>query len=284
MRLSQALLYIVFTCICLVARAQEPTPSSLEKFSSDGTPINARVFLPSHASSALRSAIVLFHGGGWNEGDASWMDAVAKQYSDLGMVAISVDYRLSGSGNVTPFDAVSDARNAIRWIRQESARLAVNPKKIVVLGTSSGAHLAASSAIFSEPGAGTTSSVPNALILRSPAISVGQSSWFQKLTGGKAQAAALSPDLHIHAGLPPMILLQGEMDNVTPAKDAIEFCKRMHDAGNTCVLKIYKGVGHLFTRNLQQQEIPDYAAIDKESSKLANESSVAFLRELGFIE
>jgi len=263
--------------------AQDPGSPALEEFTSLGAKIGVRVFSPSHNSGKPRSAIVLFHGGGWNEGDASWMDAIAKQYADLGMVAVSVDYRLSRDG-ITPFDAVADARNAIRWVRQEAARLGVDPNKVAALGTSAGAHLAASAAIFDEPWGSDSSSVPNALVLRSPAVSVATSTWFQKLSGGVSQAAALSPVLHIRAGLPPMILLQGEEDNVTPASGARQFCQRMQERGNTCKLKVYPGVGHLFTRNLASQEIPDYDAIDGDVSKDASDAGTAFLREHGFID
>lgn len=116
-----------------------------------------------------------------------------------------------------------------------------------------------------------------------PPISVAESTWFRKLSGGPSQAAALSPALHVRAGLPPMLLLQGAQDNVTPTADAREFCRRMQERGNRCELKIYPEVGHLFTRNLASQEIPDYDAIDRGVSKDAGEAGVAFLREQGFI-
>ena len=262
--------------------AQGAGSPAIEEFTSLGAKVGVRVFSPSHNNDKPRSAIVLFHGGGWNKGDASWMDVIATQYANLGMVAISVDYRLSRDGT-TPFDAVTDARNAIRWVRQESARLGVNPNKVAALGTSAGAHLAASAAIFDEPWGSNSSSVPNALVLSSPAISVATSTRFQKLSGGASQAAALSPILHVREGLPPMILLQGEEDNVTPASEARQFCQRMQERGNTCKLKVYPEVGHLFTRNLASQEVPDYAAIDRSVSKDASDAAIAFLREHDFI-
>ncbi|WP_202845215.1 alpha/beta hydrolase [Luteimonas saliphila] len=238
---------------------------------------------PEGSTQSGRPAVVLFHGGGWSEGEASWMDAIAKQYATLGFVAVSVEYRLSRDG-VTPFDAVADARNAIRWVRRNAARFAIDPEKVVALGTSAGAHLAASTTVFSEDSAGSHSSVPNALILRSPAVSVESSQWFQKLTGGSAQAAAISPTLHVRAGLPPMLLLQGAEDNITLASDARTFCERMHKQGNVCQLKIYPEVGHLFTRNLANREVPDYSSIDRAVSKDASQATMGFLMELGLIE
>jgi len=63
------------------------------------------------------------------------------------------------------------------------------PGKIAALGTSAGAHLAAAAAIFDEPWGSDVSASPDVLILRSPAISVADSSWFKKISGG-----ALNPN------------------------------------------------------------------------------------------
>ena len=249
------------------ANADDPLPSRIEKISSQGAAIAMRIFDPPKDKNKVRSAILLFHGGGWTEGDASWMDSYAAQYAELGMVALSVDYRLSNQTTVTPFDAVADARNSVRWVRSHAAELGIDPNRIVALGTSAGAHLAAATAILDEPWGHDSSAIPNALILRSPAVSVANSAWFQKLSGGASQARSLSPDLHVRPGAPPTIILQGEEDSVTPAKKSKEFCARMRASNNVCVLKLYEGVGHLFTHNLKQQEIPDYPAIDREISK-----------------
>jgi acetyl esterase/lipase len=282
MKTAQTAFLAVLLMLGSPAQAADAANPTLEEFKSQDAKIGVRVFHPISESGKERSAVVLFHGGGWSEGDASWMDPIAERYAELGLVAVSVGYRLSRDG-VTPFDAVADARNAIRWVRRESSRLRIDPNKIVALGTSAGGHLAASAAVFDEPFGSDVSSMPNAVVLRSPAVSVANSGWFQKLSGGAAQAASLSPVLHVRSGLPPMIVLQGEQDNVTPASGAMEFCQRMQERGNTCTLKLYPGVGHLFTRNLSNQEVPDYTAIDRDVSRDASETAIAFLREHGFI-
>lgn len=282
MKSSQAALLAVLLMIGSPAKSVEAANPTVEEFMSQEARIGLRVFHPRSEGEKARSAIVLFHGGGWSEGDASWMDPIAERYATLGLVAVSVGYRLSRDG-VTPFDAVADARNAIRWVRRESSRLRIDPNKIVAFGTSAGGHLAASTAVFDEPFGSDVSSMPNAVVLRSPAVSVATSRWFQKLSGGASQAAALSPVLHVRSGMPPMIVLQGEEDSVTPASGAMEFCQRMQERGNTCTLKLYPGVGHLFTRNLANQEVPDYTAIDRDVSRDAGEAAIAFLRAHGFI-
>ena len=248
----------------------------------DGQPMQARIFKPQGDPASPRAAIVLFHGGGWSEGEASWMDATAKLMAQAGLVAITVDYRLSGKDGATPYDAVADARAAMRWTRSHAQRLGIDPKRIAAGGTSAGGHLAASTAVFDEPWGAPTSARPDALVLWSPALSLAADGWFNKMAGGRARAAALSPDVHVRAGLPPAIVLQGAEDTVTPAAGATRFCDRMRKVGGRCELNVYAGVGHLFTRNLGQQEIPDYKAIDMKIDADADAKAVRFLKDIGF--
>lgn len=105
---------------------------------------------------------------------------------------------------------------------------------------------------------------------------------FRKLAGGAAQAAALSPDLHVRHGMPPTVIVQGAEDTVTPADGARRFCDHLRRAHTTCELHVCDGVGHLFTRNLARQEEPDYTALDAGIRAQANAAIVAFLREPGF--
>lgn len=235
------------------------------------------------AGNAPHAAIVLFHGGGWSVGEASWIYPTARLLMEQGMVAVSVEYRLSDQKTITPFDAVADARAAIRWVRAHAEELGVDPARVAAGGISAGGHLAASTAVFDEPGGASPSARPDLLVFWSPAVAVGNDGWFAKLSGGRAQAAALSPDRHVRAGLPPAILLQGAEDSVTPAAGAIRFCGRMRQVGSLCELVVYPGVGHLFTRNLQQQEEPDYKAIDLAIDADADNQAIAFLQQHGFI-
>ncbi len=273
---------IIIFAASLCASAAETKPTRIEEIEGSGGPLIVRIFEPPNSTPGMRAAILLIHGGDWNRGDASWMDADAAPYASLGMLALSLEYRLSNGSTVTPFDALADVRSAIRWMRSQSSRLRIDPTRIAVLGESAGGHLAASAAVFSEPYGSDISAKPNVLILGSPAVSVAQSKPFQKLSGGAAQAAALSPDLHIGPNLPPTLIVQGERDSVTPADGAIAFCERMVANGNICVLKLYGNVGHMFVRNLLKQD--DYASIDQNVSREAGEASVSFLRDMGFLK
>jgi acetyl esterase/lipase len=283
---------IAFAAILL---AGVPAPGSAQDSSSvvgpvehvyanhDGVDLKAYVFAPvGHTGDTPRSAILIFHGGGWSIGEAEWGFSRAKHFAELGMVAISVQYRLSDQKSVTPLDAIADAKAAVRWTRSNSAALGVAADRIAAYGWSAGAHLATCAAIFDESLTGASeSSAPDALVLESPAVSLVNDGWFQRLLGTRASAAELSPDENVREGLPPTIILQGRTDTVTPLAGSKTFCDRMRDVGNRCDLHVYDGVGHLFTPSTEPDDgMPNP---DPEVQATAYRKADEFLQSLGFI-
>jgi acetyl esterase len=190
-----------------------------------------------------RPAVIIFHGIGWTQGQPEWGESYAKHYASKGIVAICAQYRLA-KGSITPIHSIDDARDAVRWVRANYAALGIDPKRIAVHGLSTGGHLALGTAMFQ--GNSSVSPVPNALILYSPVVDTTRNLAFQELIGD-APAASVSPMANITKGLPPTIVLQGDVDTVTPFAGAKLFCEKMTEAGNRCELNRYMYVGHLFT-------------------------------------
>ncbi len=207
------------------------------------------VFRPrSEIPTRSRAAIVLFHGGGWASGEPSWAFGRAKHFAEHGMVAVAAQYRLSDQKQITPIEAMDDARKAIRWVRSNADRLGVDPDRIAAYGWSAGAHLAAASAVFDDvPPRSAVSCAPNALVLVSPAVHLDEDGWFQTLLGTRAQSFDLSPSHHVRPGLPPTVIVEGRQDTVTPLAGVQQFVDRMREAGNRCELYVFDGAGHLFT-------------------------------------
>lgn len=247
-----------------------------------GVELKAHLFEPAPPSPGPRSAIVLFHGGGWNGGEASWVYPSAQRFARLGMVAIAIDYRLSDEKSVTPLEGMEDARDALRWVRGQAASLRVDPKRIAAYGVSAGGHLAAAAAMVPVGQAQVDpAAAPNALVLFSPAVAISNSGWARKLLLARAKPEEISPDQFVRGGLPPTLISQGQEDSVTPFGGAVLFMRRMKAAGNVCDLHRFSGVGHLLTRNLDEQEWafdPDPAARNG-----AHQAEAAFLASHGFL-
>lgn len=124
--------------------------------------------------------------------------------------------------------------------------------------------------------------MPNALVLISPALSVGRDGWFQKLLIGRAQADDISPDEHVRKGMPPTAIFIGAADTLTPAGGAQRFCNSITALGGACELHVYEGVGHLFTRKLDNQE-DDFDPDPRVSADARNKAEL-FLAKRGFLQ
>ena len=85
-------------------------------------------------ASDQRPCFLFFHGGGWAGGEPRRMYPYADHFAKLGMVGISVEYRLISNKPTTVFDCVQDGRSAVRYVRSHAAELGIDPQKIIVSG------------------------------------------------------------------------------------------------------------------------------------------------------
>ena len=94
-----------------------------------------------------RPGIVFFFGGGWTNGTIKQFEPQATYLASRGMVAARADYRIKSEHGVTPKECVEDAKSAVRWMRQNAAKLGIDPDRIVAAGGSAGGHIAACTAL-----------------------------------------------------------------------------------------------------------------------------------------
>ena len=234
------------------------------------------IFEPAnHKAGDKTPAIVLFYGGGWSGGDADLFYAHATYLASRGMMAFVPTYRTKNSAKTTPFDAVTDGKSAIRWVREHAATLGIDPNRIAAAGSSAGGHLAATAAIiagFDEPTENAAiSSRPNALILYNPVIDLSPQGYGNDRVGPKWQS--ISPLQNVKAGDPPTIIFHGTADKTVPYQNAVDFEKAMKDAGNSVELVTFRGVGHGFA----------YRPAKKDANR-ALRLTDEFLAKLGYIQ
>ena len=285
MKLLSLLLTILFT---LNIHAQETNkvqvPIEYIYDSSKEYELKAFIFMPDEINlESSYPAIVIFHGGGWESGDPSWAFEIAEKYAAKGLVAAVAQYRLSDQKNITPLDAMEDAQKVILWMRENSIELKINKNMIAAYGWSAGAHLAACAAVFYSTNAEKNiNSIPNALLLVSPALSITKDNWFRKLLIDKSSPYSCSPAENLKENMPPSIIVVGKDDTVTPIYESKLYHQNMLKYGNKSKLFIYDGVGHLFTPSDQ----PDngYPNPDKEIQAIAYNELDNFLKELGYIK
>ena len=231
------------------ASSSNPTRSVVYKKIADRE-LHLDIFEPKDFKTTdQRPSFVAIHGGGWTSGAPRVMYAFTAHCAELGMVGISVQYRLYKPGSeVTVFDCVKDARSALRYVHAHAAELGIDPQKIVVNGSSAGGHLAAATALFDgmdDAGEDTSiSCVPNALVLFSPVIDTSREGYGNAKIGARWQE--LSPAHQVRAGVPPTLLFHGTADTTTPFKGAQLFHEAMTRAGNRCELVAIDGAQHTY--------------------------------------
>lgn len=221
-----------------------PAPQTLPGAKSyDYRPVGGRdlyihVFSPA-GGGVHRPAALMFFGGGFQTGDASAMSRQAKRFADHGYVAAIADYRIFCRDATQPADAFEDAGDARGWMRANAATLGIDPRRLVLVGESSGGALAAATALRA-PADGR----PAALVLFNPVTDLTIGPWATQMTAD--QRATFSPSLLPAAALPPTIVFHGTADHLVPIATARAFCDRARAAARICRLVEYPGQDHSF--------------------------------------
>jgi len=226
----------------------------------DTTKLNLWIFNPEkHKSTDTAPAIVFFFGGGWNAGSPTQFVKHCEYLSARGMVAIVADYRVKSRHGVPAKDCVSDAKSAIRWVRENASEFGIDSNRIAAGGGSAGGHLAAACATLprfdDENENKSISSKPNALVLFNPALVLAPIDGGEKLSNEKlaglekkmgTKPENMSPYHNVVGKLPPTIIFHGTGDKTVPFMSVELFTNRMHDFDNKCTLVAYQGEPHGF--------------------------------------
>lgn len=247
---------------------------SIEYKKIDTISLELHLFRPENFDkSKTYNCIVFFHGGGWNNGSYKAFKRQSAYLASRGMIAISADYRIKNKHSTTPFDAVEDAKSAIRYVRKHAKDLNINPDKIAAGGGSAGGHLAAVCGnIEGLEGSNedlSISSKPNALVLYNPVYDNSKRGFgFRRMNGRHLE---ISPLHNISKGAPPTVVFFGTKDKTTPVISSKEYKQKMEDVGSRCDLFLYEGAEHSFF-NKGTYFIETLKETDK------------FLKSLGYIE
>ena len=212
--------------------------------------------MPKTPASAARPAIVVIHGGGWIEGSRSSFSRAQERrpghiidFAKLGFVAVSIDYRLAKEA---PFPAaIQDCKCAVRWLRANSEKYQIDPKRIGACGNSAGGHLALMLGMLDKSvgmeGDGPhqdQSSMVQAVVSDSGPIDLLHQyehkqvhTAIESFLGGppegprSAEYRRASPSNYISAKLPPLMLIYGAVDTQVGVETSDRFVEALGRAG-----------------------------------------------------
>ena len=85
--------------------------------------------------------VVWIHGGGWQQGDKADVKEKPAAFAKKGFVFVSVNYRLWPK--VVMGDLIHDVAKSVGWVRTHVAEHGGDPQRLLIMGHSAGAQLAA---------------------------------------------------------------------------------------------------------------------------------------------
>ncbi|MDR7333424.1 alpha/beta hydrolase [Roseateles asaccharophilus] len=202
------------------------------------------------------TAVILCPGGGYTflsnarEGQqyAAWL-------STLGVTTFILKSRLQEWGHPAP---LQDVLRAIRLVRSRAAEFGVDPKRIGVMGSSAGGHLAASASTLFDHADGRTGAAldavnarPDFAVLVYPVITMtdptAHAGSRKALLGGSPSAELLtlmSVEKQVTAATPPTLLLHTQRDPAVPADNSLLYFQALTRAGVPAELYVFEQGGH----------------------------------------
>jgi acetyl esterase/lipase len=121
----------------------------------EGLELLARIYRPRGDAEAPLAALVDVHGGAWSRNDRLTGALHCRALAASGLVVVSLDFR-QGSEAKHPA-ASADVAAGVRYARAHARRLGIDPRRIGIVGSSSGGQLALLAGLMpGAPGFGGT--------------------------------------------------------------------------------------------------------------------------------
>ncbi len=212
-------------------------------------------YLPETAS-ASRAAMVICPGGGYGGLASHEGNDYALWLNQHGVTCFVLKYRLGSAGYRHP-RMLEDAARAVRYVRAHATEWNIDPKRVGVMGSSAGGHLASTLLTHFDSGKPEAadlvereSSRPDLGILCYPVITMGvythQGSKRNLLGDNPAPDLVwlLSNELQVTPQTPPTFLWHTADDPVVPVENSLQFAAALRQARVPLALHIYERGPH----------------------------------------
>ena len=212
------------------------------------------------APGARLPAVVIIHGGGFNDGDKAKSREVNYGVTVAlnGYVGMSINYKLRKiSGQMTWPQNLHDCKTAVRWLRANAERLHIDPDRIGVMGSSAGGNLAAMLAL-TRPSDGLEPSGPYGEFSSSVkcavdfygAVDLLNYHDVKMFAKTRAEAPEIykkaSPITYTYKDAPPILILHGTADDTVNVSQSETLAAALKKAGAPHELVIIPDAPHTF--------------------------------------
>ncbi|WP_152553501.1 alpha/beta hydrolase [Erythrobacter longus] len=153
--------------------------------------------------------VILFvHGGGWSMGDKRNVESKPAHFTSAGYIFASTGYRLVP--NVTVEDQAKDVGAAVQALVGQASAIGVDPNRVVLMGHSAGAHLAALVAADPKYAGDAFAAIKGVILLDGAGYDVAQSMEAAEPSRWQMYNAAFGNDPERQAALSPLTHVGGQ--------------------------------------------------------------------------
>ena len=218
---------------------------------------------------------ILVHGGGWSRGDKFRVPVgdsadITPWFAPLTAAKytwFSINYRLAPQHRWP--EGFTDLQTAIRWVKAHAADYNGDPNRIALFGHSSGGHVVCLAATLIDDSVRVQAVVGYAPVTNHEQDLPVRGGLSTSLQGLLNRPKALTPESigllrelsplnHVRPGLPPFLLIHGELDKTVPLQQSLDFQAKLRANGDTCDLMVIPEAGHALAD--WERLAPDYPA------------------------
>jgi acetyl esterase/lipase len=211
---------------------------------------------PVGAATAPTAAVVICPGGGYGRLAPHEGQDYALWLNQQGITAFVLRYRLGSQGYRHP-RMLEDAARALRWVRANAVAWKVDPRKVGIMGSSAGGHLASTLLTHFDAGNAASadlvdreSSRPDFGVLCYAVISMGTNTHQgskNNLLGKEPSPElikSLSNELQVTPETPPCFIWHTWEDKAVKVENALEFAAALQRQGVPFDLHVYQNGRH----------------------------------------
>lgn len=229
--------------------------------------------------------ILFIHGGAWISGDKEgYKGALEVACNDLGYAAAAINYRYL-SESVSLHDIADDIGSALAKIKSVGSEKGININKVLLTGSSAGAHL---SMFYAYSRKDTAPITPVAVVSNCGPTDLSDDNFYYNSDLGvnselgsfadianlfsfageesftyenrvlvKQALLKVSPIYYVNADTVPTVINHGKKDTIVPFSNAQALADKLREYGVTYDFNIYPNSGHGLSEDAENIEIAD---------------------------
>ncbi len=203
------------------------------------------VYRPRHAARA--PVLVFFYGGSWQGGSRDLYPFLGTSLAAQGIVTAVPDYSIFPPARFPTF--LEDAARVVRFARETAAQWGGDPTRLVLMGHSAGAYIAAMLAFdpqwLRKVGLNSQTDLAGFIGLAGPYDFLPIESRTLRTIFGGANRAETQPISFVTGKEAPSLLITARHDRLVSPGNSRRMAAKIHAHGGVAEERTYGGVGHL---------------------------------------